>query len=524
MMTLKTPNSAERLLSEGVAAQKAGNFPLAEFKYQSVLRDHPKDHRALNLMGTLALEAKKADIAVGYFQKALKGDPKNTSYLFNLGSAYHAHQKPHLAVDHLRKVVARNPRSTRAWRRFGQALAALGKHEEALQSFDRLMELQPDDHTVAVDRAEILVNLGRMDEAAAIFRKAAHAGQEEARALIGLSVAQKFTPGDDAPLQMVDCAERTEKASIKVGLRYAAGKALADQKQHDAAFEQFSLGKSEAGNSFPIAEHRAAYERIKEAFPKALVEELAEFGSPSEKPVFIVGMPRSGTTLTEQILASHPSVFGAGELTEFHRIAASLGRGDFDRTRFARTIRELDRSTIRRLAKDYLTAIERRSGNAQRVVDKMPHNYELLGLISIIFPKARIIHCRRDAMDTCVSCFTQNFSDAHGYNDDLTVLGQYYRAYDDLMRYWGEVLPGRIHLSEYEVLTSDQEAASRRLIDWIGLEWDDRCLSFEKTERLVATPSRWQVRQPIYKTSVEKWRRYEKHLGPLRKALGPLAS
>lgn len=511
-------------IERGVMAQKARDFPKAEFFYQTVLRDHPKHPDALNLMGTIALEAKKSGVAAGYFRKAVKQVQRNPIFLYNLGSAQLAERKPQLAIETLRKVALMKPDYLQTWVLLGRAYVGLGQQDEALDAFDRALSLRPDDFAVALERAEVLVNLGRLAEAADIFRHAIANNEQVARAMIGLSVAHKFTPDDPEPALMVDLLNSDPKATRRKALRYAAGKALADQKRFDAAFEQFSMAKQEADNAFAIDVHRDTFDRTKKLITAPFLAERADIGGPSTRPVFIVGMPRSGTTLTEQILASHPHIAGAGELTDLRRIASDLGYGHLDKTLFGRNLESLTEGRARKIAGHYLAALKRHSsGSALRVVDKMPHNYEFVGLIAILFPNARIIHCKRSPMDTCVSCFTQNFSDAHGYNGDLRTLGQYYKAYDDLMVHWHSVLPGRILDSRYEELIADQEAASRRLIAWTGLDWDDACLSFQKTERLVTTPSRWQVRQPIYKTSVKKWEKYGKHLGPLEKALGHLA-
>lgn len=511
-------------LERGVMAQKVRDFPKAEFFYQTVLRDHPKHPDALNLMGTIALEAKKPNIAAGYFRKAVKQAPRNPIFLYNLGSAQLAERKPQFAIETLRKVALMKPDYLQTWVLLGRAYVALGQQDEALDAFDRALSMRPNGFAVAVERAEVLVNLGRLAEAADIFRHAVANNEQVARAMVGLSVAHKFTPDDPEPAWMVDLLNSDPKATRRKALRYAAGKALADQKRFDEAFEQFSMAKQESDNAFAIDVHRDTFDRTKKLFTAPFLAERADIGSPSTRPVFIIGMPRSGTTLTEQILASHPQIAGAGELTDLRRIASDLGYGHLDKTLFSRNLEHLTEGQARKLAGHYLAALKRHSsGSVLRVVDKMPHNYEFVGLIAILFPNARIIHCKRSPMDTCVSCFTQNFSDAHGYNGDLRTLGQYYKAYDDLMVHWHSVLPGRILDSQYEELIADQEVASRRLIAWTGLDWDDACLSFQKTERLVTTPSRWQVRQPIYRTSVKKWEKYGKHLGPLEKALGHLA-
>ena len=511
-------------LQQGVAAQRAKDFQRAEFCYQSVLRENPKHPDALNLMGTLAREAQKNTVAISYFRKALKQRPRDPSILYNLASAQIVEDKPKNALETLRTLTAIDDKSVRGWVLVGRANAKLGDHTAALAAFDKAVALDPEDSIATVERGEILVELGQMDAAAEIFRSAIASNRNTIKAMSGLSVAHRFKPDDPEPDQMLAQLERSDlSANQRKGLRYAAGKALADQKRYDAAFAQFTTAKTETGDTFPLDLHRAAYARMKTCFNADLLAEKRALGHPSDRPIFIVGMPRSGTTLTEQILASHGQITGAGELPDMRKIAASLGRGDLDKDLFARNVAKLTKGQINKLASQYLAVLKQHSSSSARVVDKLPHNYELIGLISILFPNAQIIHCQRSPMDTCVSCFTHNFSSAHGYNGDLETLGHYYHAYVDLMDHWERVLPGRILHSRYEDLIDDQTAASRRLIAWTGLAWDDACLSFQNTERMVKTPSRWQVRQPIYKTSMASWKKYAAHLQPLQKVLGPLA-
>jgi len=243
-------------------------------------------------------------------------------------------------------------------------------------------------------------------------------------------------------------------------------------------------------------------------------------GSQSELPVFIVGMPRSGTTLVEQILASHPMVHGAGELDYMRRIMQTLP----ERLGVQRPIPEcaanIDTALAERIAEEHLQHLREHSASALRITDKTPSNFLRLGLIALLFPKARIIHCQRDPLDTCLSCYFLRFGQGQAFAYDLDDLGRYYRDCARLMEHWRRVLPSPLLEVPYEALVADQEGWSRRLIAFLGLDWDDRCLAFYRSERQVKTASVWQVRQPVYASSIGRWRRYAKHLGPLFAALG----
>jgi hypothetical protein len=250
-------------------------------------------------------------------------------------------------------------------------------------------------------------------------------------------------------------------------------------------------------------------------FTKEFFAARKEHGVSSDRPVFVVGLPRSGTTLVEQILASHPDVVGLGEIGYIERgLLSAIGK-PFGSAAFFTALSTVRKSVTREAANAYLDRVSRRAGNARHMIDKMPHNFLVLGWIALLFPNTAVIHCVRDALDVCTSCYTHTFSEAHAYSNDLRVLGEYYRSYERLMQHWAKVLPVRILEARYENIIANQETASRSLIAELGLHWSDACLSFHRSERIVQTPSHWQVHQPIYGTSVGRWRRFEKHLGQL---------
>ena len=261
-------------------------------------------------------------------------------------------------------------------------------------------------------------------------------------------------------------------------------------------------------------------DRIRAVFTAELMHQKRDLGDPSMIPVFIVGMPRSGTTLVEQILASHPKVFGAGELSEFSKAVTSLGMPN-GALSFPETVPGLSAEQLRQLGTSYLDAIEAAAPGAERITDKMPANFRFVGLIHLALPNARIIHMRRDPVDTCLSCFSLLFVGDLPYCYDLGELGRYYRAYQTLMEHWRQVLPAGVMLEvQYEEVVADVERQARQIVAYCGLEWDDACLAFYRTQRPIRTSSAAQVRQPIYRTSVGRWKPYRHLLQPLIKELG----
>jgi tetratricopeptide (TPR) repeat protein len=511
-------------LQRGIDLQRLRRFVEAERIYQGILHGLPDHPDALHLMGTLAIEADNIDVAVDYFERAVKRRPKQPQYLNNLGTAYLDRGDFDLAVSTLRKAIDVSPSLIEALCNIARAHRRNGKAANGLIYLERAFRMSPDHPLVAVTFGETLRDLGRMEEAARYFRHAIAAGQSLGRSFQGLSSTRKFRDGD---AEFAEVEAILARPAINEGEReqhhHALGKMYNDAGRYDEAMAHFRKAKEISGRRFNIVQYRRAVDALEGLFTPLFFHERKEFGDRSELPVFIVGMPRSGTTLTEQIAASHPEVHGAGELSDIRRIANMLGFTHRHPENFIARMKVMRTDESRSLAAQYLRRLRRQSVSAARITDKMPHNFEMLGLIALLFPRARVVHCRRDAIDTCVSCYMNQFSEAHGYNADLTNIGLYYREYDRLMRHWRRALPLSMLEHGYEELTEAQEPASRRLIAHLGLAWNEACLDYFKTNRTVGTISRWQVRQPIYRSSVRRWANYADHLEPLFAALGDLA-
>jgi hypothetical protein len=306
-------------------------------------------------------------------------------------------------------------------------------------------------------------------------------------------------------------------------LNFAAAKIHLELGQHNKAFEYLAASKERSAGSSVDAFKETVSRTIK-LFDRDLLQRFAGWGDNSELAVFVLGMPRSGTTLIEQIVASHPLAYGAGEVPYLGNvISKQFGKIADNPDRFSEKVGALTREDAARAGRSYLENLRWHSDSALRISDKMPHNFQHLGLLSILLPKAHVIHCRRDPIDNCVSIYTQLFNEKHDYGARLRGLGQYYRAYDRLMAHWRNVLPITIHEVRYEDMIADQEGQSRKLIDFIGLPWDSACLEFYKSARGVTTPSQLQVRQPIYSSSLKRWKAFEPHIRDLIEELGDLA-
>jgi len=506
-----------------MARQNARRFREAEHCYQLVLRDNPNHPDALNLMGVLAVEADRFSVAIDYLRKAVAINGAQAIYRNNLGNALLVNALPDEAIVHLRKAVRLDPDYAEAMCNLAGAYRTVGDAKLAREWFEKALRAEPGFVRAQVGLAELSAELGRTDEAADAFREILAVEPAHIEALCGLATTRMFE-ADDREIASIESLlrDRTLRSDQCAPLHHALGKIYDDLGRYEDALGQFIQAKTHLRTKFDLETHRQAYLTLRRTFSKSFFYLRPGFGLGDARPVFIVGMPRTGTTLVEQILASHPNIYGLGEVPDMRKIGQSLGFYERDPTAFAQAAEAMLGQQTRDLARRYLQVMTRAPEDAVRCTDKNPHNYEMLGLIALLFPNARVVHCRRDPMDTCVSCFMQNFNDSHGYNSDLAVLGSYYREYARLMEHWHRVLPIGMFDLDYEEMVADQEATSRRLIEFLGLEWDDACLDFFNAERAVATPSRWQVRQPVYGTSIKRWKRYEPHLGPLKEALGEL--
>lgn len=516
--------------SELDAAAKHGDLLLQQGRvreavtcFQSTLAQDPQHPDANDAMGRLAIAMGKKKAAIEFFRKAVAAQPQNPLFNYNLGDALFIAKAVEEGISFLETAVRLNPDLYNALCSLGRAYRARGKAAESISYLRRAVEQRPEDPVGLLELAYSLVALGETDEAQKFFAAAAETSSVAAHAIVGLATSRKQSKKDnDLPKVQRQLARATSDPDRKL-LNFAAARIHLELGEHSKAFEYLAASKERsAGSSVDVFKETVA--RTIELFDRDLLQRFAGWGEDSQLPVFILGMPRSGTTLIEQIVASHPLAYGAGEVPYLGNvISKQFGKIANEPDRFSEKVRALTREKAVRAGRAYLGNLRWHSDSALRIVDKMPHNFQHLGLLSILLPKAQVIHCRRDPIDNCVSIYTQLFNEKHDYGARLRGLGQYYRAYDRLMAHWLNVLPIMIHEVRYEDMIADQEAQSRKLIDFIGLPWDPACLEFYKSDRGVTTPSQLQVRQPIYSSSVKRWKAFEPHVRDLIEELGDLA-
>lgn len=477
---------------------------------------HPGIHHMLAV--ALAGGGQWMDAAV-HFEKSLSLSPKDSQCLCDYAVMQLQQMRPAEAERLFRMALSISPGLVSAIQGLGEALGAQGAHEPAISCFQQVNSLAPDYAPAYYNCGTALTYLGRTEQAVTAFHRAIACDPKNPdyrSALLALEKPEMHSPhiiAIEKSLAEPGVCER------KPELLFALAKAYDDSKNYAGAFDALMRGNKIKRQSRPYTTQSDLdrFHAIMHQFDAGFITSHTGYGSTDETPVFVVGMPRSGTTLVEQVLASHSHVFGAGELGVLPDLINSGVCGDD----FPKNVEKITKGEWQNLADAYVSALRKLSPTASRITDKLPLNFQLIGLIHIALPAARIIHVSRDPLDTCFSCYSLLFGDdALNFSYDLTDLGQYYCGYMGMMAHWRNVLPAGV-LTEvrYEDLVGNFETEARRLINACGLEWDARCLEFYKTKRAVETASLVQVRMPLYNRSVGRAQNYIRWLEPLRIAL-----
>lgn len=519
------PLNASALHYLGLTRFQLGSLAAAEPLIARAVWLDPRSANAWSDLGMVAARQGKPQEALVALDRALALDPDHTDALNNKGTVLKQMRRIRDALPLFERLTRLRPRSKLAWRNLGDVLNQLNDVEAAVDAYLNALQCDPADAGIRLSLGDAHESLGEFGQARAQYEAVLHRNPREARALSRLIQLRgpRTDPGwiTHADTLVADPALGSDE---RIRLNVALGYHHDREGSFDRAFDCYRQAYDEqfSRHSFDSAGYTRAVDSLIETFSEEFLRDAATSGTPSERPVFIVGMPRSGTTLTEQILSSHSGVVGAGELSMLLQVAHQTGTLSSSHRPYPQGIREVGIDGLQKMARRYLEHIDRFSADAGRVTDKLPFNFMHVGLIALLFPNARIIHCQRDPMDNCLSCYFTSFAENIQFANNLETLGKYYLDYRRLMAHWERVLPGRIFNLSYERMVSDTDAQVRALLAHCGLEWEDACLRFHETRRGVRTPSRWQVRQPIYSRSVLRWRNYEAHLEPLRRMLAPL--
>ncbi|WP_292510142.1 sulfotransferase [Mesorhizobium sp.] len=481
-------------------------------------RLQPKNPDFLNNLGTVMRDLGRVSAAVDFFRGAVAIRPDQLAARDNLGSSLKQLGQFAGAEEIYRGTIGRNPFHVRARIGLAETLQEAGRLDEALAVFREALAIRPKDADLLHGLGVGLMEKGSLGEAAEHFRQALAIDPGMARAWLMLTQVKRQQERD-AELAGMEAqhAKAPEGSLARMQLSFGLGKANDDLKDYGRAFDYFAEGNAirRAGIDYDAAKTRAEFEAMKAVFDKAFFDKHRPSGITDDTPIFVVGMPRSGTTLVEQIIASHPQVYGAGELGIL-KTAVGKQFPPGMKGGFPWGIPDMPDKVYAEAGQTYLDLLHARYPGFRHVTDKMPGNFLLVGFIHMMLPQAKIIHCTRDAAATCLSIYKVHFrGDSHRYGYDLGELADFHNLYTDMMAHWRTVLPGVVHDVRYEDFVADQEGQTRALIAHLCLPWDDAVLSFHETDRPVRTASAAQVRQPMYQGSVDLWKRYGDRLKPL---------
>lgn len=497
--------------------------------YEEVCQLAPGDAEAWFRLGALNLQFSALAQAEACFRHVIKLQPSLAIAYYNLGRALELQGaiqgKAAEAIAVYRQLLQVRP-DVEAYYNIGVIYIQQGKFEEALKTYQEAQRIEPDNPRLVAAQASIYEKLGLYDQAYDLVQPFLAAGKKTPELALVLSSLSSRLDCHQEAIDLLELllagGDGSSNYNSRIHMHFALGKLLDGIGEFDRAFGHYGAGNSLIRHAFDVDAYTRFVDDAIHTFNKDFIGQVPWAMKNSDRLIFVVGMPRSGTTLIEQILDSHPQVHGCGELGDIGNMAYKLASLLDSDEPYPRCLVSLDEQRCNGLAQRYIGRVRQLSGGADFTSDKMPLNFNHLGFISLLFPEAKIVHCTRDPLDTCLSCYFQNFGSANsglGFTSDLTALGTYYRQYQRLMQHWKTVLDMPILDVRYEDMVANQEEVTRSLLDFCGLPWDQRCLKFYDSGRVASTPSYDQVREPIYRKSVQRWKHYERHLEPLKMAM-----
>ena len=549
------PDTARTHNNLGIACKRAGRVHDAETAYRRAISIDGSYAQAHNNLGVVLVERGEFSDAAKSFRLAVNLEAEFVEARRNLARALLESAQHSEAASEYRRILAAAPDDTNAILALASALRHLEGYDEASTCLNQILKADPghrdalfemslilQDQGALLEAREVLERivtlepahasahnligvvsqaLGDLDGAVCCFRRAISIEPGFAEAHRNLAMARRHTEVDEDVRRTQRLMDMDMDEAATMHAEFALSKIDDDLGLFEDAFMHLSRANRLKRRSirYDVGQDRMFFEKLKQTFDSAFFANRENWGEDDTTPIIIVGMPRSGTTLVEQIIASHPRVWGAGEVLDLDRLL--WGAQSANPTQdWCESMASLNKSDVGDLAAAYLSALKHAAQSADRVTDKTPGNFHYVGMLRIMLPQAKIINCVRQPLDICFSCYQNYFTRGVPFAYELRELGTYYRLYSNLMEHWRITLPGFIYDLRYEALLQDQEAETRQLLDFCGLEWDPACLEFHRTDRPVQTASVVQVRQPIYRSSVGRASRYANHLGPLREALG----
>lgn len=479
-------------------------------------------------LGNAFMTQKEFKSAEAMYRKAIEHSPDHAGAYNNLGNAlldqddYRQYRDE--AKQHFLKAIELAPEIDDPYKNLAVTYQGEGEHEKALHYFKLYNERVPDDEIVIAGMASVHERRAEFDEGLALLKPFIDNDNVSPEIILAYAkFAKHFKHEDKAVAALLSIDDEKIINKLRIEKYYALGKLAEPKSDADATFGYYKQANDLDDVKFDLAQEQKTFDAIKAYFAKSKIQSLKRAENTSTLPIFIVGMPRSGTSLAEQVLASHPDVFGAGELENMYHMVQKIGSELKPENSYPQCLDNMSSDYATRLASEHIATLQAMAPDAKYVVDKMPHNFLNLGVSNLLFPNATVIHCKRSSVDTCLSIFFQHFNKHHAYSNSLGMLGKYYNIYADMMEHWKKTLDINIIELEYEKVIANPEEEMRTLLEQCGIGWDPACLKFHENKRTVMTPSYDQVRRPIYTSSVAKWKKYEHHLADLINSLGERA-
>jgi tetratricopeptide (TPR) repeat protein len=513
-------------LVEAIKLVRAGKLGKAERIVRDLLKKYPVDVSAIRILADIGFKMGQLKDASLLLERCLELAPDFHAARHSYAMILMRQQNPEAALYEAEKLLALDPNNPNFLSLKASILTRIGDQSEALELYEKVLKNYPNQARAQMSYGHTLKTVGRLDESIEAYKKCIRLSPEVGEAYWSLANLKtfRFSDEDIENMRRQVTAEGGD-ADDQSHLAFALGKALEDRGEYDESFKFYKRG-----NGIRRIEHTHDFKvnvlesvRQVRTLPRAFFEQRKGWGCQAPDPIFIVGLPRAGSTLLEQILASHSQVEGTSELQDIIGISRKLGNKNRENPsgKYPEILTELTSDQILELGESYLETTRIQRSDTPFFIDKMPNNFRHIGLIHLILPNSKIIDARRHPMGGCFSGFKQLFAHGQTFTYGLEDIGKYYRDYVRLMDHWDAALPGRVHRVQYEEMVADTEAQIRVLLDYCELDFEEQCLRFYETDRAVRTPSSEQVRKPIYKDGLEQWRHFEAHLDPLKEALGP---
>lgn len=521
-------NPERKKLALAAEHHKAGRSDEAARLYRELLQQSPNNVDAMRLLaGVLAARSSKVEEAEALLRKAISLAPDYALAFLDLGGLLHDQYRYAEAMECLQRASRLQPQAAKPLYMLASTLAPAGRTSEALDTYREVLKRHPRHAGARLGLGHTFKTIGRVQEAVAAYRECNRIRPDNGEVYWSLANLKTYRFTDDEVREMQSRLARADELTEKstVHFLFALAKAHEDNGDFDAAWDCYARGnaKQRMLERYDPVQTEVANDAILEVFDRSLLQKKGGQGHLDASPIFVVGLPRSGSTLIEQILASHSMVEGTSELPYLGRVATSLNRNRADGLNYPHAVRELKAQHFKVLGQYYLRQAQlHRYTDRPRFVDKMPNNFPTIGFLHLILPNAKIIDARRHPLDCTLSCYRQLFAKGQTFVYDLADIGEYFLEYQRMMDHWHEVLPERVLTMQHEDLVTDFDGQVRRLLDYCGLPWEDACANFHETERPIRTASSEQVRQPIYAKSINFWRNYEAHLGELIEILAPV--